>query len=119
MRWFVLASVALTVLLPGATWAQVTDSNYAFIFEEQCALCHGTTATIPNAVSREALGAFTPERVLEALTTGPMAPNASELSDEEKRGLAAYLTGALDEARERERRWFVELIGPLPAHAST
>ena len=93
MRWFVLASVALTVLLPGATWAQVTDSNYFFIFEEQCALCHGTTATIPNAVSREALGAFTPERVLEALTTGPMAPNASELSDEEKRGLAAYLTG--------------------------
>ena len=31
----------------------------------------------------------------------------------------AELAGALDEARERERRWFVELIGPLPAHAST
>ena len=93
MRWFVVVCVAVTVLLPGATWAQVTDSSYAFMFEEQCALCHGTTATIPNAVSREALAIFTPERVLEALTTGAMAPNASALSDEEKRGLALYLSG--------------------------
>ncbi len=93
MRWFLVAFVALTVWLPRATWAQVTDSSYAFMFEEQCALCHGTTATIPNAVSREALAIFTPERVLEALTTGAMAPNASALSDEEKRGLALYLSG--------------------------
>ena len=48
---------------------------------------------VPNAVSRQALRAFSPERVLKALTTGAMAPNASALSDEEKRGLAVFLTG--------------------------
>ena len=93
MRWFVVAFVALTVFLPRATWAQVTDSSAAFLYEEQCAVCHGTTSTVPNAVSREALRAFTPERVLEALTTGAMAPNAIALSEREKRGLAEYLTG--------------------------
>ena len=70
MRWIVVATVAVTVLLPMATWAQVTAGKYAFIFEEQCAVCHGTTSLVPNAVSREALRAFSPERVLESLTTG-------------------------------------------------
>ena len=93
MRWIVVATVAVTVLLPMATWAQVTAGKYAFIFEEQCAVCHGTTSLVPNAVSREALRAFSPERVLESLTTGAMAPNASALSEQEKRGVAAYLTG--------------------------
>ncbi len=93
MRWFVLASVAVTVLLPRVTWGQVTDADALFLFEEQCGVCHGTTSLVPNAVSREAFRAFPPERVLEALTTGSMAPNASELSDEEKRGLARYVTG--------------------------
>ena len=92
-RWFLVATVAVTVLLPMATWAQVTAGQYAFMFEEQCAVCHGTTSLVPRAVSREALRAFSPERVLEALTTGAMAANASALSDQEKRGLAEYLTG--------------------------
>ena len=93
MRWFVMVSLAVTVLLPKATWAQVTSAEHMFTFEEKCGVCHGTTSLVPNAVSREALRAFSPERVLEALTTGAMAPHASGLSDEEKRGLAAYLTG--------------------------
>ncbi len=56
-------------------------------------MCHGTKSLVPNAVSREALRSFPPERVLKALTTGTMAANASGLSEQEKRGLAEYLTG--------------------------
>ena len=93
MRWFLVASVAVTVLLPRATSAQVTESHWLDVFEEQCAVCHGTTSLAPRAVSREALRAFSPERVFEALTTGTMAANASALSDQERRGLAEYLTG--------------------------
>ncbi len=93
MKWLVLASVAVALLLPRASWAQVTDSRWIVLFEKECAVCHGTTSVVPNAVSRQALRAFSPERVLKALTTGAMAPNASALSDEEKHGLAVFLTG--------------------------
>ncbi len=93
MRWFLVASVAVTVLLPRVTSAQVTDSRWLFFFEEQCAVCHGATSHAPGAVSREALRAFSPERVFKALTTGSMAANVSELSEQERRGLAMSLTG--------------------------
>ncbi len=93
MRWFLVASVAVTVLLPRATSAQVTESGWLDVFEEQCAVCHGTTSLAPRAVSREALRAFSPERVFKALTTGSMASNVSELSEQERRGLAMSLTG--------------------------
>ena len=52
-----------------------------------------TTSHAPGAVSREALRAFSPERVFKALTTGSMAANVSELSEQERRGLAMSLTG--------------------------
>ena len=93
MRWIVVATVAVTVFLPRATWAQVTDSRWLFAFEKECAVCHGTRSLVPNAVSREALRAFSPERVLKALTTGAMVANASGLSEEKKRGLAEFVTG--------------------------
>ena len=93
MWWIAVASVAVTALMPTATWAQVTDSRWLFTFEKECAVCHGTTSLVPNAVSREALRAFSPERVLKALTTGAMVINASGLSEEEKRGLAEFVTG--------------------------
>ena len=93
MRWFLLAVVAVTMTLPLAARGQVTSGEYLFLYESQCAVCHGTDSGVPNAVSREALRALSPERVLEALTNGPMVPNASGLSDEQKRGLAQFLTG--------------------------
>ena len=71
----------------------MTDSRYLFLFHERCATCHGVNSPVPQAASLEALRAFTPERVYEALSTGTMAVNAAELGDEEKRGLATYLTG--------------------------
>ena len=71
----------------------MTDSRYLFLFHERCATCHGVNSPVPQAASLEALRAFSPERVYEALTAGSMAANAAELSDEEKRGLATYLAG--------------------------
>ena len=92
MKWFGLA-LTVAVSLPMASHAQVTSDRWLFLFEQECAACHGTESMVPNAVSREAFGMFAPERVLEALTTGSMAPNAIDLTAEEKRGLAEYVTG--------------------------
>ena len=93
MSRFVMASGAIAVLLPAGAWGQVTDSGYMRIYENRCAECHGNAGSDPNSPSREVLQAFSPERVLEALTTGPMAPNATGLTDEQKRGIAEFLTG--------------------------
>ena len=93
MKWLGVVSVAVAVWLPTAASAQVTAAQGYVTYEERCAMCHGTESLVPNAVSREALRSFTPERVLKALTTGTMAANASGLSEQEKRGLAEYLTG--------------------------
>ena len=93
MSRFVMASGSVAVLLPAGALGQVMDYQYLAIYESRCASCHGNVSSDPNSPSREVLQAFSPERVLEALTTGPMAPNATGLTDEQKWGLAEYLTG--------------------------
>jgi polyvinyl alcohol dehydrogenase (cytochrome) len=94
MRRFVMASGAVAVLLPaGGAWGQVMNWRSIAIYDSRCANCHEGVDADPRAPSREALQAFTTERVLESLTTGAMVPNTTGLSDAQKRGLAAYLTG--------------------------
>ena len=89
---FVMVSGAVAILLPAGAWGQVTASSYLYVFESRCAGCHGNPGSDPTAPDREGLLAFTPERVLEALTTGPMVLNATGLTDEQKRGLSEYIT---------------------------
>jgi polyvinyl alcohol dehydrogenase (cytochrome) len=68
------------------------------VFESRCAQCHGS-ATAPvtddavRAPSRAMLSALTPERVLDAMTTGSMQANAKGLSDNTKKAVAEFLTG--------------------------
>lgn len=67
-------------------------------FESRCAQCHGsaTTPVTDDAVrapSRAMLAALTPERVLDALTSGSMQANAKGLPDNTKRAIAEFLTG--------------------------
>ena len=71
----------------------MTSARYLVLFQQRCAACHGVDGAVPRAGSLEALRAFSPERVYEALTAGSMAMNAAELGDEEKRGLATYVAG--------------------------
>lgn len=108
--------VLITAASAGAQPA-MTDSRYLFLFHERCATCHGVNSPVPQAASLEALRAFAPERVYEALSTGTMAVNAAELSDEEKRGLATYLTGkpfgsAVDRSAEAMPNVCASDVGP-------
>jgi polyvinyl alcohol dehydrogenase (cytochrome) len=64
-------------------------STGAAIYERACATCHDGGAI--QAPSRESLSALSSERILAALTTGIMSTQASSLSAEEKKTVAAYL----------------------------
>ncbi|MEO7156459.1 MAG: cytochrome c, partial [Vicinamibacterales bacterium] len=67
------------------------------VFETRCAQCHGSatavTAEAVRAPSRAMLAQLTPERVVDALTSGSMQANAQGMSDAAKRSVAEYLTG--------------------------
>lgn len=93
MKWFALAILAIPTLFPMTSTAQVTDTRWDFLYEEDCGTCHGSNTTVERAASRSALAELSPERVLAALTTGPMAVNAKGWSDEQKRGMAEFVTG--------------------------
>ena len=87
-RALVLLCVPLAI--PSA-WAQ--GARGIALFEEHCAQCHNAPGAGSRAPNRDALRQRTPEAILDALTTGSMAPNAQALSLEQKRTLAEYLAG--------------------------
>jgi polyvinyl alcohol dehydrogenase (cytochrome) len=63
------------------------------LFEARCAQCHGGNAAERRAPDRTMLAQMTPERILEALTTGSMVANAKGISDGQKRNLAELISG--------------------------
>jgi len=69
------------------------------VFETRCAQCHGSgsgtgaTTEAVRAPSRAMLAQLTPERVVDALTSGSMQANAQGMSDAAKRNVAEFLTG--------------------------
>lgn len=63
------------------------------LFESRCAQCHGGNAAERRAPDRSMLGQMTPERILAALTSGSMVPNATGISDGQKRNLAELISG--------------------------
>jgi len=86
------------VLAAGLLFLAPTDSSAQLLqtmqnFEGRCAQCHGANAAERRAPSREALADLTPERVVEALTTGPMQAQAQGMSDAAKRAMAEFITG--------------------------
>ena len=100
---FIPIVTAFLALHPGAGWAQPatparsdepsSPAEQVIVFERRCATCHDNPGPDSRALSREALRALTPERVLAALTTGSMASNATGISDPEKRAMAELVTG--------------------------
>jgi polyvinyl alcohol dehydrogenase (cytochrome) len=66
------------------------------IFEQKCVACHEHPATGSRAPSFATMKLMTPEKIYEALTTGPMAVVVGNtLTDTEKRRVAEAVTGRL------------------------
>lgn len=87
----VLSLAAVALLAPVAALAQSTGG--AITFEQRCASCHENHTPESRAPNRQALLQFTPERVLNAITTGPMAINAEGLTDAQKKAVAETVAG--------------------------
>jgi polyvinyl alcohol dehydrogenase (cytochrome) len=62
------------------------------LYEQHCGSCHNSKEPGNRAPDRVALSQRTPEAILEAITTGPMAVNASALTPLQKRTLAEHLS---------------------------
>jgi polyvinyl alcohol dehydrogenase (cytochrome) len=71
----------------------VTPASMTGRFESGCAICHDNPDSVSRAPSREILRALTPERVLEAMTTGSMQVHAKTMNDAQKRAIAELVTG--------------------------
>ena len=72
----------------------------AAVFQKACASCHLQPAADSRAPTREVLAQSAPEAILTALTSGNMFRQGAELTDAERRAVAAFIAGrALGETR--------------------
>ena len=83
VRTVLLLAIALTA--PALAHAQAPQLPVT-VFQERCATCHMVTQPPGSRVpSLDALRSLSPEAILVALTTGPMAPNATDLTEPQRR----------------------------------
>ena len=71
--------------------ALASSESGKLIYDKQCALCH--EGNLPEAPRRAGLKAYSPERIVEALSTGVMSTQGIQLSKVDMENVALYLTG--------------------------
>lgn len=92
MRLSIIVGVAAALAVLGVARAEAQILSGMSLFEQRCGRCHSAPAAGSRAPDRVALSQLTPERVLDAITTGAMAANAQGLTDAQKRTIAEQLT---------------------------
>ncbi len=68
-----------------------TESGFA-VFQTHCTACHGNPA-VPRAPQPAAIRQMSPERILDALTVGPMKGQGDILTDDQRRMVAVFMSG--------------------------
>ena len=68
-----------------------TEAGFA-TFQTQCSTCHGNPA-VERAPSPAAIREMPPEKIYNALVSGIMQPQGAALSDQQKRGVAEFMSG--------------------------
>lgn len=90
---FASASLVLMLLsLPPAFAQRLSESTGINLFANNCTACHGLVP-VEHAPTEATIRSMPPERIYEAITTGSMKQNASNLTDTEKRLLAEFMGG--------------------------
>jgi polyvinyl alcohol dehydrogenase (cytochrome) len=75
--------------------APAVATEFGFgIFQQHCTACHGNPS-MERAPAPAQLRLYTPERILDALTTGPMKSVGDTLTDLQKRQVSESLAGRL------------------------
>jgi polyvinyl alcohol dehydrogenase (cytochrome) len=99
MRARTVLALAVAIASPTLGHAQGPGMT---LYQERCGTCHMATPPPDNrAPSLTALRNLSPEAVLVAITTGPMAPNATDLTEPQRRTIAEYLGGRAIGASEK------------------
>ena len=75
------------VLWAASAWAQ----DGAALYAQHCGMCHDLG--IPRTPTRQVLSVMEPERIVAALETGTMRVQGAQRTAEERRAIAAFLTG--------------------------
>src|SRR5438067_9943752 len=79
----------LIILAVTAVLAQTAPPTGAAVFENSCATCHA--GNDPRTPTEAVLKQKTPQSILDALTTGVMRPQGSDLSDADKKAVDEFL----------------------------
>ncbi|UPK32799.1 PQQ-binding-like beta-propeller repeat protein [Bradyrhizobium sp. 186] len=87
-----LSAVAAAMLVWCCSPAMAQQDGAA-LYATHCAQCHDASEAQSRVPARSAIQAMSFEHVLAALTSGSMAAMAKERSDEERRTIAAFVTG--------------------------
>jgi len=69
-----------------------TESGFA-VFQTKCMGCHGNPAMKDRAPDPSTLRQLPPEKIYEALTSGPMKAQGSSLTDDQRRMVAVFMSG--------------------------
>ncbi len=93
----VIASLSIALAAqaqPASQAARFSGTETGFAtFQTKCMSCHGNPAMAGRVPDPATLRQFSPEKIYEALTTGPMKTQGSSLSDDQKRMLAVFMSG--------------------------
>jgi polyvinyl alcohol dehydrogenase (cytochrome) len=68
-----------------------TETGFA-TFQTKCMSCHGNP-NVPRAPQPSAIRQMSPERIYEALTSGPMKSQGDALSDDQRKMVAIFMSG--------------------------
>jgi polyvinyl alcohol dehydrogenase (cytochrome) len=88
----VLTAIVCVALTASPAFAQAAADGAA-VFQKACASCHLQPAADSRAPGRDVLALVAPEAIITTLTTGTMFRQGAELTDAERRAVAAFLAG--------------------------
>ena len=97
-RLVALAALAVPVCLlhaqnsERAVQSAGTESGFA-VFQTKCMSCHGNPTMAGRVPDPATLRQLSPEKIYEALTTGPMKTQGASLADDQKKMLAVFMSG--------------------------
>jgi polyvinyl alcohol dehydrogenase (cytochrome) len=79
------------LLLPVIVVGQGTPGDGARLYTAHCAMCHNLN--VPPFLNRDAFKNLAPEDVVRALATGTMREQGAELSEQQRKMIAEFITG--------------------------
>jgi polyvinyl alcohol dehydrogenase (cytochrome) len=104
-KQFQIATLALACALAWQASARAqgftgTETGFA-TFQTRCMSCHGNPDMAGRVPDPSTLRQLSPEKIYEALTTGPMKVQGESLTEEQKRMLAIFMSGKTFGAAEQ------------------